>query len=271
MTEYDAFGREKGENTLAGLGSSAPSTPTPSTKPTQAPVQAQAPVTPEAPRQAPASSFGTGGPAPSFGGSRVGNRLLKATVAVVVLFVVGGFVSLIIGAVSTGVSTVNKTRKAFNDITIPTISTPAGITTTPTGTPSAGGSLLRRDQFAQALSRLRAAKATGPARTLRVDATRVTGQLSGPGGQLVFVNVTPNSTQTITTSANAPSALRAIPLRTIDPAAPQRIAGALRARGGRVNYLVLTAIAGGPRWTVFSTQGRQYRADRHGRGLVAGP
>ncbi len=271
MTEYDAFGREKGENTLAGLGSTAPASPTPSTTPTKAPVQAQAPVAPEAPKQAPASSFGTGGPAPSFGGSRVGNRMLKAAIAVIVLFVVGGVVSAIIGAVSTGVSTVNKTRKAFNDITIPTISTPSGITTTPTSTPSAGGSMLRRDQFAQTLGRLRRAQTTGPARTLRVDATRVSGQLSSPDGRLVFVNATPNSTQTITTTGNAPAALHPIPLRTIDPAAPQRIAGALRARGARVNYMVLTAISGGPRWTVFSTQGRQYRADRHGRGLVAGP
>ena len=99
----------------------------------------------------------------------------------------------------------------------------------------------------------------------------MTGELSGPGGQLVFVNVTPTSTQTITTTADAPASLRAIPLRTIDPAAPQRIARALRARGARVNYVVLTAIAGAPRWTAFSTQGRQYRADRHGRGLAAGP
>ena len=141
MTEYDAFGREKGENTLAGLGSSGPVTPTPSTSPTDTPVQAQAPAAPEAPPQAPASSFGTGGPAPSFGGSRAGSRLLKAAVAVIVLIVVGGVVSAIIGAVSTGVSTVNRTRKAFNDITIPTISTPAGITSTPAGTPSAGDSL----------------------------------------------------------------------------------------------------------------------------------
>ena len=248
MAEYDAFGREKGEDTLAGLGSSSPA------------ASGRTVTPPAGPARTP--TYGTGGPGPGFGARRTGSRLLKAVIAVVVLFVVGSIVSLVVGVVSTGVRTVNETRKAFDNLTIPSVSTPVPAATAPA---SAGSSLLRRDAFAQALGRLRHATATGPARSLRVDARRVSGQLSGPGGRLIFATATTSSTQTITTTGGAPTALRPIPLRAIDPAAPQRIAGALGARGDRVNYLVLTSIIGGPSWTAFSTRGRRYHADVHGR------
>jgi precorrin-6B methylase 1 len=81
----------------------------------------------------------------------------------------------------------------------------------------------------------------------------------------VVATVTAASTQTISTSARIPGTT--IPLRSIDAAAPARIARALRRRGQRVDYLVLSALTGPAEWRAYTASGRIYRADRRGRGL----
>jgi hypothetical protein len=234
VPEYDAFGREIGEDPLEAF---APAAPTRRPEPEVAwpdPEPAPEPVV-AAPRPAP----------PEFVRSRRPRSGGLARVVVILAVLCAGGVAL----VSAG-TTVDG---GVEDIAGTSPATGAG----------GGGSLIRRASFAGAVRTL-AGAGLGRPLTMRVAPDRIDATLVARGGRVHQVQITAGGAlRELASGAGAPA--RTIPYVAIDPAAPQRLvrAGATkRVPAGSIDYLVLTA---GPQWAAYYKGGRIVIGDAHGR------
>lgn len=296
MAERDAFGNKKGDDDALAdmgwsLGGSAPSVP--GGTPTGVP---STPV-PVPPASAPPPSVSIGGtppaapPAPVFrmpdasslpqipgvhrGGFGAG--LGRMVGLLITLAVIGGIVAAVIGGVN---SVSDKVRSVTNSFSIPSFTTATGTTPTPTSespsTPSkpsapptglAPGSMLRADRFGPALVKLRSKGSR--AQTLRIDATRVSGNVLDASGRMTIVSVSWNGDGQVIQTPATLSGASAVSLKAVTSKAPSRAvarAAALLGRPARrVNYVVLTEFAGTAKWFVYFTDGKYVSASLDGR------
>ena len=263
MPEYDAFGREIGEDPLAALRDAmAEAMPAdaaeddeppraearaapPAAEPHFAPPAAAAPtsVPPAAePRFAPPAP-----PRPRFVRPRVRRRGSVAGLLVVVA---------IFGAIGLGGSVLVDRVENFTD-SLPGLEEPE-----PAPTGLQARSLIRRANLAAALEVLRESGDGRPV-ALRVAPDRVDATLAGPAG-IRQVQVTPDyHLRTIATAE--PAALPpTTPYGRIDPAAPERLVRSARAPAGQVDYVLL--LTGRPlTWRAYFRDGTNVAGDARGR------
>jgi hypothetical protein len=250
VPEYDAFGREIGEDPLAALRqpaakpepveAAAPEpvvAPDPRDAPRPEAVAAPAPAAPERPRFVP--------PPP-----RRRPRGLARLVFVLAVLGVAGLVAVSVGErVQTEIDSIVDTPKAE-----------------PPAPGVSGGSLIRQANFAKAIAALRRADRGRPL-TLRVAPDRIDATLIAKSGRLHQVQVTPGVRLRELGSADGPTGAQRISYAAIDPAAPERLvrAGATRKQPARsIGYLVLSP--GSPvRWAAYYKGGRIVLGDAHGR------
>jgi hypothetical protein len=257
----DAFGRPIGETETEPFGETT--TPTVGGTPTATPTPTSTPILNASTYVPPRRNRRT----PDFG-----------TIAVI-LFGLFFFGSIGVGIyfVFTGVrSAVDSANRAVNK------AFPA--TPTPSGTGTDGGStaaqkpspsLLGPAALRRALGRVThsAPKFTGIV-NMRIDADRVSGTLRSARGAERIITIARDGTlnSLSTTSFSG----KTIPLRSVDPNAPQRMIAAVKRLGVRrshVSYLVVTAnpIDGSPQMLLFTnltSPAAFYRADLHGRHVV---
>jgi hypothetical protein len=263
MSERDAFGREKGEDTLAEMGwswsSDAPATPaTPAT-----PQAAAGPARPEptftaAPTPPPAMSAGApAGPAWTPGPpAMVRLRRRRKARGIIVPLVLIGFVALAVGGATTAL---NAGSGALDDLQSAVRDATANVAPTATAAPPTGlesGSLLRPAALKTALAKL-------PSRQIqmfRLAPERIDAQLFA-GGKLHVVQVRSDGTVSDSVTQISGRGTR----MKVDTAAPSRIVRTAAKRSGRspdrVNYLVLM----GSQWQLFFDDGLHYSASANGR------
>ena len=292
MPEYDAFGREIGEDTLAGLGgtsesSSAQPAPLemPEHSPYEAPEQAaqpafetpepaeeilfevaepQAPPRPEPPQQPPSFQLPPVNTTVvqvrrrSGLGCFIGLLFLLAVVAVPVV--------ALIGFVDSAEDTIGGITDVFDSDTEPaTPDEPAGAAKLPKGI--AGRSLIARDNLGGALRRLRKAGLGGIA-FARLAPDRLDAQLiKGSRQRSAEVNF---EGELVRGTASQGAKRDAIPYGAIDRSAPARLvrgsAARFHVREREIDYLVLSpAPAGGHRWVAYFKNQTYVEGDRHGR------
>jgi hypothetical protein len=267
VPEYDAFGREIGEDPLAALRDATveakpaeaaedeaprtearvapPAAEPPAAEPRLAPPPAAAltSVPPAAePRFAPPAP-----PRPRFVRPRVRRRGSVAGLLVVVA---------IFGAIGLGGSVLVDRVENFTG-SLPGLGQPE-----PAPTGLQPRSLIRRANLAAALEVLRESGDGRPV-ALRVAADRVDATLAGPAG-IRQVQVTPDyHLRTIATAE--PAALPpTTPYGRIDPAAPERLVRSARAPAGRVDYVLL--VTGRPlTWRAYFRDGTNVAGDARGR------
>jgi hypothetical protein len=259
MSERDAFGREKGEDTLAEMGWSwSPDAPaaTPATPATPA-AAAAAPVTPEPTFAAPPPAMSAGGSAgPGWTPSppaMVRLRRRRRARGVIVPLVLIGIAALAVGGATTallaGSGAIDDFQSAVRDATASAVpaETPAGVES---------GSLLRPAALKTAIAKL-------PSRqiqSLRVAPERIDAQVLVKG-KMHVVQVRADGTVSDVATPVGGSLKR---LR-VDTGAPNRIVRTAAKRAGRsparVSYLVLL----GDEWQLFFDDGLHYSASASGR------
>jgi hypothetical protein len=255
VPEYDAFGREIGDDPLAALRASvnpAPARPEPA-EPSQPEVveppefEAVAPPEPEVvgpPVAAPP-------PRPQF--VRPQRRRRRGGVAGL----------LVLGAIVAAVGLVgNAAVEKGNDI-IQRVTPDEAAPVPATGV--RGASLIRADNFAAAVETLSAAKLGRPL-AIRVAPDRIDATLV-KGGTLHQVQITPDGELRELGSGGAAGSRPTLAYAAIDTAAPERLtrAGATRKQPARsIDYVLLTP---GPpvTWGAYYKRGRIVIGDRHGR------
>ena len=266
MPEYDAFGREIGEDTLSQWkqGSSAlPSEPAAQRSATPAPAAVTAgdplgsPAAAQAalPQAAPSRPRNTRAfdPGPQRRRRRRGTKL--------VLLLVAGWVGFnLIGTLA------DKVEDAARTITVPNLSPPAPAEQ-PTGL--GAGSLLRPAAFQRALGDIRR-RDIGRLQHLRVAPERIDATLHTPKSTLVNVQVsTADGFQRFSESSPGFPATNTITYGRLDPRAPQRLTRAAAERLGKpvtlVNYLVPSASDGKVTWGAYFKNGAIFLADARGR------
>ena len=252
MSERDAFGREKGEDSLANLGWSSSVQPQPAT-PAATPTPAAQPTftAGDLPPNGPAPAW-TPGPRQSY----VRRRRRSAFGVIVPLFIIGIFAVGIGGAVTA----FNAGSDALDGITSSIESATNGTTTTTTSrTPTDGTTLMNAKALARALDKLPA----GKIQLLRLAPERLDANVS-VHGKLHVVQVTAGGDVSDITT---PAAAQAEPIK-FTPAAPARIVRTAAKRAGRrpsdVSYLVLIHILGKDEWQLFFKDGTHYSASAGG-------
>jgi hypothetical protein len=261
VPEYDAFGREIGENTLSGLGSGAPpAQPTPQPQPTPAPAQEPAATAP----QEVTFSLPDGAPVTVMPGAR--RRRTSGIGCLVALLILGAVVAAPVIAIF---SFVGSASDVIDDVTdaidsetldIPEVTPPDEPGPPPTGI--TGRSMIAKDNFARALQRLRKedARRLGLVRLApeRLDVTAVRGgkqrlmQIRADGELIRFDPTPGGSPPTLALSA-------------LDPAAPARLvrgsAERYRVNPKGIDYLV----AGEDGWVAYFKGGTYVQGDARGR------
>ena len=287
MPEYDAFGREIGEDTLAswrsgssGLPTSPvpePAAPRPAPAPAPAAVVAGDPLgtadASAAPMTAATSAppgnappVATGAPPVSAPPARLPfqrrprrrPRIRFRWIALLIAGWVG------INVVS---NLVDKVDEAARSIKIPTIAVPTPEANAPTGL--GARSLLRPAAFERALADLRARK-IGRIQNLRVAPERIDASLLTPRGTLVNVQLRPGGGfQRFSESGSGFGGLETIPYGKLDPRAPQRLVRAAAERLGRpvsrIDYLVPTQTSGEVTWGAYFKGGAIFLANERGK------
>jgi hypothetical protein len=265
VPEYDAFGREIGENTLSGLaGDAPPAQPTPQPQPAPAPTPEQAAATPKqvtfsVPEGAPVTVVPGARRRRAGGiGCLVGLLILGVVVAgpVIAIFTFVGSASEVIDDVTDAIDS--------ETLDIPEV-TPPDATPPPVGI--TGRSLIAKDNFAGALQRLRKedVRRLGLVRLApeRLDVTAVRGgkqrlmQIRADG-ELVKFDATPGGTP------------RPLALSELDPAAPARLvrgsAERYRVNPKGIDYLVASPSGdGGHAWVAYFKNGTYIQGDARGR------
>jgi hypothetical protein len=292
MGERDAFGREKGENTLAEMGwSTSPSSSGPSSRETP-PVER--PATPDQPRvTVSTSSAMDAGEAASVADAfrsartaqpqavavrrRRSGRMSIPIVLVVILAIAGFGISAAINAGTDALDDFNSAIReavpepAGND---PGSAPPAaddqgddagsGGSKASGGSKSSGASLLRSSALRSALRKL----PKGDLVMLRLTPDQLSAQVRD-GETLHVVTVSRDgAVQDIETSANLPD-LGGLKVNT---AAPNRLARAAARKAKRkvsdIDYMVLISIPTGPTaWQLFFKDGTHYSSDENGRNV----
>jgi hypothetical protein len=265
VPEYDAFGREIGEDTLAPWrqGSTA-LPPQPAADEPRRQAAAPAAVTAgdplgaaTAPPAAPPPRPRAHAPAAGF---RPPRRRRRRGVRFVILLAIlwGGF--NLVGTLA------DKVEDASREITIPGLRPP-----TPADEPTglAAGSLLRPTAFQRAMADFRR-RDIGRIQSLRVAPERINASLLTPKGTLVSVQVSSGGEfQRFSESGAGFGGLETIPYRRLDPRVPQRLTRAAAERLGKpvsqINYLVPSLTQGEITWGAYFKSGEIFIADARGR------
>jgi hypothetical protein len=264
VPKYDPFGREIGEDTLAGLGGGEDASPP------------AAAVEPE--RQQPAGDeFASHSdvkpspvaatptfeaPAPSVRVRRRGGA--GCLVALIVLAVIAAApIIAIVSVVGSATDAIDEVQDAFDSV--PEI---PDVPELPADPPSGvrGESLVAPRNFAEALERI---GGIGGATMLRLAPERLDAQLAR-GRRERSVQVTFQGELTRGPATRGGAVLEAIPLSAIDTGAPARLvrgsAARYRVRPRGINYLVLMPDpAAGHRWIAYFKNGIYVQGDRNGR------
>ena len=259
MPEYDAFGREIGEDTLGqwrqGSGAEPPERdperPPPEPRPT--PTPAPATVTAGDPLG------GTAAPPPRAHAPRVRRRGRRRGGKLILLLVVGYLGYQLIGVA-------DRVRDVADTIKVPSLSPPA-----PAEEPTGLGprSLLRPAAFERALADIRR-RDIGRLQHLRVAPERIDATLHTPRSTLVNVQVSAaDGFQRFSESSPGFPATNTIPFGGLDPRAPQRLTRAAAERLGQpvtaINYLVPSRSDGKLTWGAYFKNGAIFLADARGR------
>ena len=284
VPEYDAFGREIGEDTLSGLGGSSaapqpvpqPAPPRPQPQPQPQPEAQAQPLPqaqPEAPGAAPQATFTIPGSyqAPAIPGPRRRRGMggLGCLIGLVVLAVV------VAGPVIALVSFVGDASDAIDDVTGvldggTTIDPGDDVPPPPVGI--AGRSMVSEANFGAALRRI-GGEGFGRPMSIRLSPDRVSMQMvkSGKLRPIVTVNYLGELDEGPTASIGGEPPT--FPLATIDAGAPSRLVRASAERypalkPNQLDYLVANAdpIEGGHGWTAYYKDGKGYvSGDKRGR------
>lgn len=259
MPEYDAFGREIGEDTLGQWrqGSGAvpeQEQPAPEPRASPTPAPAAAAVTAGDPLGA------TAAPAAPAPAPRVRRRGRRRGGRLILLLVVGYLGFQLIGGLA------DRVQDVADTITVPKLSPPA-----PAEEPTGLGprSLLRPRAFERALGDIRR-RDIGRLQHLRVAPERIDATLHTPKSTLVNVQVSAaDGFQRLSESSPGFPATSTIPYGGLDPRAPQRLTRAAAERLGQpvtaINYLVPSRSDGKVTWGAYFKNGAIFLADARGR------
>jgi hypothetical protein len=244
VPEYDAFGREIGEDPLKAFRGPAPAPAPPRPEPVVAAPEAvvltpepETAVVPRVPRRRPplrAARWIVSLVALGIGLAAVGNVGVQ----------VGGGVKDIVDE--------------FPSEVAPPASNVTGIT---------GESMIRQANFETAMTAL-ARSHLGKPLTMRVAPDRIDATLVR-GNRLHQVRVTPGGELNELANGAAAASTRTIPYKAIDVTAPERLvrAGATqKVPASRIDYLVITA-GPPPNWAAYYKGGRIVIGDQHGHKL----
>ncbi len=291
MGETDAFGREKGEDPLAGLGwhseqpADQPPPPTPAQRRSGGadsappPAHAAPPPEPNADpppqrRERPRRTQPGAGPRPA--------GAVRALVLVALVF--GGGALALAGL---GTQAVDRAERFVQSLTTPAgpssgAPAPAGQTGAAERTASsstgrapseprgvARGSLLRPFAFGKAVRTLRAG-GYGRLTSMRVAPQRIDAILRTKSGGLRVVQIGPDGAARVLSSRGSGfSNVPTLSLAAIDGGAPDRLTRAAAKRLGKptshVSYLVYSQLGGAGRWTAFFRSGETFAGDARGR------
>ena len=270
MPEYDAFGREIGEDTLQQWrqGSGAlPAEPVPA--PPQRPQPAPASVTAGDPLGGPASAPAAPPQQPPAQGGRQrvvlapGMRPRKrrrGMARLIVLLIFGWITFNVISGIAGKVDEVART------ITIPNVSRPEA------KPPPAGlepGSLLRPAAFERAIAQIRR-RGGGKLENLRVAPERIDATLITDRGTLVNVQVSATEGyRRFSESGPGFTASDTVPFSKLDARIPQKVTRAAAERlgspVGTIDYLVPSLSDGKVVWGAYFKTGAIFLADARGR------
>jgi hypothetical protein len=272
VPKYDAFGREIGEDTLAGLGGSeyAPAREAPADGWTDAQIAEAAAVEPEPlvaePEPAPEpgrTAFDVPTAAPTVRVRRRGGAGCLVGLIVLAVIAAAPIIAIVsfVGGASDAIDEVTDAFDSLPDDVVPEIpDTPKA----PTGI--GGESLVARANFAGALERI---GGMGGATLIRLAPERLDAQLVR-GARQRSVQVDFQGAVTRGPATGGGAGLTTIALSAIDPSAPARLVRAsaaryaVRTRG--INYLVMTPWPGeGHRWIAYFKNGVYVQGDRRGR------
>jgi hypothetical protein len=281
VPKYDAFGREIGEDTLAGLGGSeyAPrreSTADGWTDAQVAEAREDAEAAPAAPDRAepaqaalePAEAHRAfeppafGPPAKTVRVGRPGGAGCLVALVVLALIAAAPIVAIvsIVGSAGDAIDEVTDALDSVPDVPEDLDPAPAP----PTGI--AGASLIAPRNLESALERIRG---MGGATLIRLAPERLDAQLVR-GARQRSVQVTFEGSVSRGPATPGGSGLAKVPLSAIDPGAPVRLvrgsAARYRVRPRGINYLVLMPFPGeGHRWIAYFKNGVYVQGDRNGR------
>jgi hypothetical protein len=257
VPEFDAFGREIGEDPLAALRDATAAAPR-----REVAAEAETPLvaTPKPAEAAPAVVVSTPEPAeaaprfappvaarPQFARRRVRRRGSVAGLIVVVA---------IFGAIGLGVTALVDRVDDF------TSALPGLEQAEPPPTGLQARSLIRPPNLAAALELMRQSGYGRPA-TLRIAADRVDATLAGPSG-IRQVQVTADRELRSLASTEPGTPLPTVPFRRIDPTAPQRLVRSADAPANRIDYVLL--VPSRPLgWRAYFRDGTNVTGDRTGR------
>jgi hypothetical protein len=267
MGERDAFGREKGEDPLAGLGwsssaggSPGPTTPTPAT-PTPKPASVSTPSPMMTAGEPLTGGAGAGGapawtPGPQASYTRRRRRRARG---VIVPLVIIGFVAVAIGGATTAFNAGNDALNNFSSsIEQATKNDPTSTTKSPS---SPGTSLTQSAALKAALAKLPA----GHLQLLRVAPDRINANVIVKG-KLHVVQVSAGGE---VNDVSTPSTGGGTGTIKVNSVAPSRIINTATKRTGRrpssVSYLVLIHILGKDEWQLYFDDGVHFSASANGK------
>jgi hypothetical protein len=249
MPEYDAFGREIGEDTLSGLTSEPVAHPfapqsAPEQPPAPEPATSEPAARPAAPQpareQPPAPEPAAAQPtftAPTRRRRRGRAGALVALVILAILIAVPAFI--VVGVVRTATDAVDSFQALVPDPEVPAIDEALTPAKPPAGL--AGASLLRSANLDRALRRLRAAH-LGRITNLAIRPERIDAQLA-KGGRLRNAEIRADGTLAKGTPSGGGFHAATVPFAAIDPRAPERLVRRAAARYHRrvkgIDYVVV--------------------------------
>lgn len=253
MPEYDAFGREIGEDTLAEWRSGSSGLPTAPAAEPPAPAPAPAAVTSGAP---PVSA-----PPARVRFQRPPRRKPRIRFRWIALLIAGWI------GINVFQNVADKVDEAARSIKIPSVAVPSPQADAPVGL--APRSLLRPAAFERALADLRG-RDIGRIQSLRVAPERIDASLLTPRGTLVSVQLRPRGEfQRFSESGSGFGGIATIPYGKLDPRVPQRLVRAAAERLGRpvsrIDYLVPTLSSGELSWGAYFKGGAIFLANERGK------
>jgi hypothetical protein len=252
MPEYDAFGREIGEDSLAGWRTAEPAaSPAP---PADPPAPAAQPPVEAPPVAAAPRPEARARPRPR---TRRRPRVVSRLIVLLVVVVAGA--NLVAGAS-------HKVKDAVDDL--PTLSPPSAVT--PKAAPAGlqPGSLIRAGELRRALAELRR-RDIGRLQTLRLAPERIDAALLTRRSTLVSVQLRSDGEfQRFSESGGGFRHLDTMPYARLDPTAPQRLVRAAAERLHRpvsaIDYVVPSITDGKITWGAYFKGGAIFLANAHG-------
>jgi hypothetical protein len=266
VPEYDAFGREIGENTLAGLGGDSTARPAARAQPARVegwgePATRAEPATPTRPERPQVTlSLPEGAPLTVTRG--VQRRRGKGLGCLVALVIAGAIVA---GPVIGIIAFVDSATDAINEVTDPDVLELPDAPVAPTGI--TGDSMLAEDNLARGLREVRSegfTRATGIA--ARPDRLTVTVVKDGRERD-VIVSSEGGVEQSAPSAAN--TAFGTFALNAVDPAAPARLvrgaAKRYRVKPKGIDYVLARPEPEGHHWRAYFKGGIHVEGDANGR------